>query len=84
VVDAACEPVAGAPVKISHTQVTGSHSGDTPNDGMCLRSAADPAKHYFRGLATAPRGAGDMLARAGSPVAHSAARGPPSRASRAP
>jgi protocatechuate 3,4-dioxygenase beta subunit len=52
VVDASCNPVAGASVKIWHTQLTGSYSGDTPNAGMCLEDQADSAKHYFRGLQT--------------------------------
>jgi protocatechuate 3,4-dioxygenase beta subunit len=52
VVDAACNPVAGATVKIWHTQLTGSYSGDTPNPGICLAIQTDSAKHYFRGLQT--------------------------------
>lgn len=52
VVDAACAPVAGATVKIWHTQIAGSYSGDTPNPGMCLKNQADSAKHYFRGMQT--------------------------------
>jgi protocatechuate 3,4-dioxygenase beta subunit len=52
VVDASCAPIEGAKVKIWHTQITGSYSGDTPNNGMCLKDAADSAKHYFRGAQT--------------------------------
>lgn len=52
VVDASCNPVAGAKVKIWHTQITGSYSGDTPNNGMCLKSSAEGTKHYFRGVQT--------------------------------
>lgn len=52
VVDASCNPIAGATVKVWHTQRTGSYSGDTPNNGMCLELAADSAKHYFRGVQT--------------------------------
>jgi protocatechuate 3,4-dioxygenase beta subunit len=52
VVDASCNPVAGASVKIWHTQITGSYSGNTPNPGMCLGDQADSAKHYFRGAQT--------------------------------
>lgn len=52
VVDASCNPIAGAKVKIWHTQITGSYSGNTPNDGMCLKSAAEGQKHYFRGVQT--------------------------------
>src|SRR5262249_6615313 len=29
-----------------------SYSGNTPNNGMCLKDQADSAKHYFRGLQT--------------------------------
>ncbi|MBX3219804.1 MAG: protocatechuate 3,4-dioxygenase [Labilithrix sp.] len=52
VVDSDCNPVAGAKVKVWHTQITGSYSGDTPNNGMCLKDAADSSKHYFRGAQT--------------------------------
>jgi protocatechuate 3,4-dioxygenase beta subunit len=52
VVDAGCNPIAGAKVKIWHTQITGSYSGDTPNPGMCLKIQSDSAKHYFRGAQT--------------------------------
>lgn len=53
VVDASCQPIAGATVKIWHTQKTGSYSGNTPNPGMCLKDQSDSAKHYFRGFQTA-------------------------------
>ncbi|MFO0673045.1 MAG: hypothetical protein U0235_26100 [Polyangiaceae bacterium] len=53
VVDASCQPVSGATVKIWHTQKTGSYSGNTPNPGMCLKDQSDSAKHYFRGFQTA-------------------------------
>lgn len=52
VVDASCNPIADAKVKVWHTQITGSYSGETPNNGMCLKDAADSAKHYFRGAQT--------------------------------
>ncbi|MDB4937524.1 MAG: hypothetical protein JWP87_4496 [Labilithrix sp.] len=52
VVDASCNPIAGATVKIWHTQITGSYSGNTPNPGMCLKEQADSSKHYFRGTQT--------------------------------
>ena len=51
VVDRACSPIAGAKVKVWHTQISGSYSGDTPS-GLCLKDAADSAKHYFRGVQT--------------------------------
>jgi protocatechuate 3,4-dioxygenase beta subunit len=52
VVDASCNPIANAKVKIWHTQISGSYSGDTPNPTMCLKSAAEASKHYFRGVQT--------------------------------
>ncbi|MGC4020331.1 MAG: hypothetical protein QM793_14640 [Muricomes sp.] len=52
IVDASCAPIVGAKVKIWHTQRTGSYSGDTPNNGMCLKDQADSSKHYFRGAQT--------------------------------
>lgn len=52
VVDSSCKPIAGATVKIWHTSIAGSYSGDTPNNAMCLKSQADSAKHYFRGVQT--------------------------------
>ena len=52
VVDATCQAISGAKVKIWHTQITGSYSGNTPNDGMCLKSAAEGEKHDFRGVQT--------------------------------
>jgi protocatechuate 3,4-dioxygenase beta subunit len=47
-----CKPIAGAKVKIWHTQIAGSYSGNTPNNGMCLKDQADAKKHYFRGVQT--------------------------------
>ncbi len=52
VVDGSCNPIAGANVKIWHTQITGSYSGNTPNNGMCLKNQADASRHYFRGVQT--------------------------------
>jgi protocatechuate 3,4-dioxygenase beta subunit len=52
VVDASCNPIAGAKVKVWHTQINGSYSGDTPNNGMCLKDQSDSSKHYFRGVQT--------------------------------
>jgi len=52
VLDASCKPVAGAKVKVWHTQINGSYSGNTPNNGMCLKDQADSTKHYFRGAQT--------------------------------
>lgn len=52
VLDASCKPIAGAKVKVWHTQINGSYSGNTPNNGMCLKDQADASKHYFRGAQT--------------------------------
>jgi protocatechuate 3,4-dioxygenase beta subunit len=52
VVNEACEPIAGAKVKVWHTQISGSYSGSTPNNGMCLEDQSDSSKHYFRGAQT--------------------------------
>lgn len=52
VVDASCAPLANAKVKVWHTQLTGSYSGDTPNPNMCLKSSSEATKHYFRGVQT--------------------------------
>lgn len=52
VVDASCNPIAGAKVKIWHTQLNGSYSGETPNPNMCVKNSADIQKHYFRGVQT--------------------------------
>lgn len=52
VVDSSCKPINGAKVKIWHTQITGSYSGNTPNTNMCLKDQSDTSKHYFRGVQT--------------------------------
>jgi protocatechuate 3,4-dioxygenase beta subunit len=52
VVDKSCKPIANAKIKIWHTQLSGSYSGNTPNNGFCLKSQADSSKHYFRGVQT--------------------------------
>ena len=46
-VDAACQPVAGALVEIWHTNHTGGYSGQIA--AMCNNNAADTAKQFFRG-----------------------------------
>lgn len=51
-VDAACKPVANAKVKIWHTELSGSYTGDTPNDAMCVTVPAAGEKHAFRGVQT--------------------------------
>lgn len=49
VVDAACNPLVGAVVKIWHTNKDGSYSGQTPNNGMCLKQQAYASQDFFRG-----------------------------------
>lgn len=53
VVDAGCAPLAGAVVKIWHTNLEGSYSGATPNNGMCLLDQDYSALDFFRGIRTA-------------------------------
>jgi len=52
VVDASCNPVSGATVKIWHTNIEGSYSGQTPNNGMCLKTQSYSALNFFRGTQT--------------------------------
>lgn len=53
VVDAAnCTPLAGVTIKIWHTNIEGSYSGQTPNNGMCLKSQSYAANNFFRGVQT--------------------------------
>lgn len=52
VVDASCNPLAGATVKIWHTNYEGSYSGQTPNTNMCLKQQAYSANNFFRGVQT--------------------------------
>lgn len=52
IVDTACKPIANAKVKIWHTQVSGSYSGDTPNPATCLKGSDDATRHSFRGVQT--------------------------------
>lgn len=49
VIDSACAPLAGATVKIWHTNVEGSYSGETPNNALCLLNQAYSATDFFRG-----------------------------------
>ncbi|MDX2168091.1 MAG: protocatechuate 3,4-dioxygenase [Deltaproteobacteria bacterium] len=51
-VDATCQPVAGATVKIWHTNIEGSYSGQTPNNGLCLQQQAYASQDFFRGAQT--------------------------------
>ena len=51
-VDADCAPAAGVTVRVWHTNVEGSYSGQTPNNAMCLQDAAYAASDFFRGVQT--------------------------------
>jgi protocatechuate 3,4-dioxygenase beta subunit len=51
-VDAACNPLSGATVKIWHTNIEGSYSGQTPNNNMCLKQQAYSSQNFFRGVQT--------------------------------
>jgi len=52
VVDTACAPLAGATVKIWHTNLEGSYSGQTPNPNMCLKTSSYASVDFFRGVQT--------------------------------
>jgi protocatechuate 3,4-dioxygenase beta subunit len=52
VIDAACNPVVGAVVKIWHTNISGSYSGATPNNAFCLKQASYSSMNFFRGVQT--------------------------------
>lgn len=52
VVDSSCNPIAGAVVKIWHTNREGSYSGQTPNNNMCLKQQAYASQDFFRGVQT--------------------------------
>lgn len=50
IVDAACNPIAGAAVKVWQTNITGSYSGQTPNNGFCLKNQAYSSMNFGRGV----------------------------------
>lgn len=52
VVDSSCNPLPGATVRIWHTNMEGSYSGQTPNNGMCLQDQAYASQDFFRGVQT--------------------------------
>jgi protocatechuate 3,4-dioxygenase beta subunit len=52
VLDANCQLLSGATVKIWHTNVRGSYTGDTPNNAFCISEAAAAKRHEFRGVQT--------------------------------
>lgn len=51
-VTAACAPIAGAVVKVWHTNIGGSYSGVTPNPGLCLKQPSYSTADFFRGAQT--------------------------------
>jgi protocatechuate 3,4-dioxygenase beta subunit len=52
VVDSSCTPLAGAVVKIWHTNIVGSYSGQTPSNGFCLKDQAYSSMNFMRGVRT--------------------------------
>lgn len=52
VVDSNCLPLAGATVKIWHTNIEGSYSGQTPNNSLCLLQPSYSASDFMRGVQT--------------------------------
>ena len=52
VVDASCNPLANAKVKIWHTNNEGSYSGQTPNNGFCLLDQTYSSSDFMRGVGT--------------------------------
>lgn len=52
VVDQSCQPIANATVKIWHTNIAGSYSGQTPNNNMCLADQGYSSMDFFRGVQT--------------------------------
>jgi hypothetical protein len=51
-VDGGCNPLVGATVRIWHTNREGSYSGQTPNNGMCLKAGAYASQDFMRGVQT--------------------------------
>jgi protocatechuate 3,4-dioxygenase beta subunit len=52
VVNTSCAPIVGATVKIWHTNALGSYSGQTPNNGFCLKTASYSSMNFMRGVQT--------------------------------
>ena len=52
VVDGSCNPIAGATVKIWHTNLVGSYSGQTPNNAFCVLKSEFGAMNFMRGVQT--------------------------------
>lgn len=52
VVDTSCNVLSGVTVKIWHTNLSGSYSGQTPNPNMCLKQSSYASDDFFRGVQT--------------------------------
>lgn len=52
VVDTSCAPLVGATVRVWHTNLAGSYSGQTPNNNMCLANQSYASADFFRGVQT--------------------------------
>ena len=50
VVDTACNPLVGAVVKVWHTNVVGTYSGDTPSPAQCILTPGAEAQNFHRGV----------------------------------
>lgn len=53
VVDTSCKPLSGALVRVWHTNLEGSYSGQTPNNNMCVSDQSYTSNDFFRGVQTA-------------------------------
>lgn len=50
VVDTQCNPLSGLRMKIWHTNIVGSYSGETPSNNFCLLDQAYRTSDFFRGI----------------------------------
>ena len=50
IVDSACNPLVGATVKVWHTNIEGSYSGETPAPSQCILTPGHEAKNFHRGV----------------------------------
>lgn len=50
VVDTQCNPLSGLRMKIWHTNIVGSYSGETPSNNFCLLDQAYRTSDFFRGV----------------------------------
>lgn len=51
-VDSACKSLGQKTVRVWHTNVEGSYSGQTPNNDFCLKDSAYSSSDFFRGSGT--------------------------------